>query len=150
MLTVEQLEQWLFHTDKQLGLGTSSSIHQEVLFNVRPERIYEALTNAQQFSEITGGVPTDITPQAGAGFSLFGGMIQGRTIELVPNQQIVQAWRVANWEEGIYSLVKFTLIEAGNGTRLVFDQTGIPEDQKEHLDKGWHENYWKPLEKYFA
>lgn len=148
-MTVEQLEHWLFHTDKQLGLGASSSIHQEVFFTVRPERIYEALTNSQSFSEITGA-PTDITPKAGSAFSLFGGMIKGRTIELVPHEQIIQAWRVGNWEEGVYSLVKFTLHEEGTGTRLVFDQTGIPAGQKDHLETGWHENYWKPLEKYLA
>ena len=66
-------------------------IHQEVIFKVSPNRIYKALTNSAQFSEVTGGVPTEISSEAGALFSFFGGMIVGRNIELVPNKRIVQA-----------------------------------------------------------
>jgi hypothetical protein len=35
-------------------------------------------------------------------------------------------------------------------TRLVFDHDAFSEDQKEHLAAGWHENYWKPMTKYFG
>ncbi len=128
----------------------STTIHQEVTFKANPTRVYEALTNAEQFSKVVGGAPTEISPEEGGSFSCFGGMIVGRNIELVPNQRIAQAWRAANWEQGVYSNVKFELKEQGSGTLLVFDQTGIPEGQSEHLESGWNDNYWKPLEKYLA
>ena len=128
----------------------SRIIHQEVLFKVSPNRIYEALTNSAQFSEMTGGAPTEISTEAGGSFSLFGGMIVGRNIEMVPSKRIVQAWRAGNWDAGVYSIVKFEFNEQGNETQLVFEHIGFPEGQKEHLEAGWHENYWKPLEKYFA
>ncbi|MED4584726.1 SRPBCC domain-containing protein [Brevibacillus choshinensis] len=73
------------------------------------------------------------------------GLLHKRVLFSHALEGIVQAWRVANWEEGISSLVKFALIEEGNGIRLVFDQTGIPDGQKERLETGWHENYWKPI-----
>ena len=38
----------------------------------------------------------------------------------------------------------------GAETRLVFDQDGFPDDQKEHLSKGWHENYWEPIRKHLG
>ncbi|WP_261305508.1 SRPBCC family protein [Paenibacillus andongensis] len=147
-MSVEQLAQWLMGKDKQLG--DSSAIHQEVVFAASPNRIYEALTDAAQFSKVSGGAPTEITPEAGGSFSCFGGMIVGKNIELEPNKRIVQAWRVANWEEGVYSLVKFELEEQGEGTRLVFSHTGFPEGQEAHLAPGWHTNYWEPLKKYLA
>jgi activator of HSP90 ATPase len=128
----------------------STTIHQEVTFKANPTRVYEALTNAEQFSKVVGGAPTEISPEEGGSFSCFGGMIVGRNIELVPNQRIAQAWRAANWEQGVYSNVKFELKEQGSGTLLVFDQTGIPQGQSEHLESGWNDNYWKPLEKYLA
>lgn len=128
----------------------SSTIHQEIIFKSSPNSVYEALTNANKFSEVTGGAPTEISHEAGGSFSCFGGMIVGRNIELVPNQRIVQAWRPANWEEGVYSLVKFELKEQGSETLLIFDHTGIPSGQAEHLEAGWHENYWKNIEKYLA
>jgi activator of HSP90 ATPase len=128
----------------------STTIHQEIIFKTSPNRIYEALTNAEQFSKATGGAPTEINAETGGSFSCFGGMIVGRNIELVPNQRIVQAWRPANWEAGVYSLVKFELLEQGSETKLIFDHTGIPEGQSEHLATGWQDNYWRTLDQYLT
>ena len=147
-MTVEQITEWLIGKDKQLG--DSSEIHQEVVFAASPNRLYEALTDAEQFSKVTGGAPTEITREAGGSFSCFGGMIFGKNIELVPNKRIVQAWRVANWEEGVYSLAKFELEEQGSETRLTFSHTGYPKGQEVHLAPGWHKNYWEPLKNYLA
>jgi activator of HSP90 ATPase len=127
----------------------TKTIHQEVVFNASPERIYEVPTGAKQFSEITGA-PTEINPEAGGSFTCFGGMIFGRNIELVPGKRIVQAWRVANWPEGVYSIAKFELTEQDSKTLLVFDHIGFPEAEVEHLAAGWGENYWNPLEKYLG
>ncbi|PUB13907.1 SRPBCC family protein [Paenisporosarcina sp. OV554] len=128
----------------------SHTIHQEINFKVSPERLYKALTSSAQFSEVTGGAPTEISSEAGGSFSCFGSMIVGRNIELVPNERIVQAWRAGNWDAGVYSIVKFEFKEQDKETQLIFDHIGFPEGQGEHLEAGWHENYWKPLEKYFA
>jgi activator of HSP90 ATPase len=125
----------------------SVTIRQEVTFIASPERVYDILMSNEQFSKATGGAPTDIHTEEGGTFSCFGGMILGRNIELVPNKRIVQAWRVANWEEGVYSIVKFEFKEQGSGTVLVFDHSAFPEGQGEHLASGWHTNYWEPIEK---
>jgi activator of HSP90 ATPase len=68
---------------------------------------------------------------------------------LAPNQRIVQAWRVATWPEGAYSIARFDLEPQGSGTRLVFDHIGFPEGLRDHLAEGWEENYWSLLKKYF-
>lgn len=128
----------------------SATIHQEVTFAASPERVYEILTSSELFSKATGGAPTEINVEEGGTFSCFGGMILGRNIEFVPNKRVVQAWRVANWSEGVYSLVRFELKEHGAETLLVFDHTGVPEGQVEHLASGWHTNYWEPIAKLLA
>jgi len=122
-------------------------IHQEVDFQVAPPRIYKALLDAKQFSALTGS-SAEIQAQPGGRLKLFGGLIEARNIELVPSQRIVQAWREASWPPGYYSLVKFELAPRGPGTRLVFDQTGIAEDDWGHLNDGWPIRYWEPLRKY--
>lgn len=58
----------------------TKTIHQEVVFNANPLRIYEALTDTKQFSEVTGGAPTEISSEAGGSFSCFGGMILEETL----------------------------------------------------------------------
>jgi len=92
--------------------------------------------------------PTQISREAGGTFTLFGGHIVGRHLELVPNERIVQAWRVVTWSPGVYSIAKFELTEQGSSTKLVFDHVGFPDGQGQHLAEGWKANYWEPLEKY--
>jgi uncharacterized protein YndB with AHSA1/START domain len=126
------------------------SIHQEVVLPASPDRVYEALTTSAQFTEAAGGRVAEISNAEGGAFSLFGGAILGRQIELVPGARLVQAWRVKMWEPGVYSLVRFTLTAEGSGTKLVLDHAGFPDGQAEHLSAGWAANYWEPLTKYLG
>ena len=68
---------------------SSLSIHQEIDIKAAPGRIYKALTDAKQFSALSGNAPTEISREEGGPFSVFGGMIEGRKIELVPDLPIV-------------------------------------------------------------
>ena len=126
-----------------------SSIHQQVLFHDSPARVYKALTDSADFAALTG-MPADIGNEEGGAFICFGAFILGRQVELIPDQRIVQAWRVFNWPEGVYSIVRYELQDNEGGTKLVFDQSGVPADAVEHVDAGWHEKYWEPLRKHLA
>jgi activator of HSP90 ATPase len=135
------------------------AVHQEVIFKANRKRVYEALTDAKQFNKVVqlsaagmslGKIPTEISHEAGGAFSLFGGHIVGRHVELVPNERIVQAWRVVDWSPGIYSIVKFELTDQGSGAKLVCDHRGFPDGQGQHLAEGWKANYWDPLAKYLG
>ena len=126
----------------------SITIHQEIDFNTSPQLLYEALLDANQFTAFSGR-PAEINREVGGAFSLFGGHIIGRNVELLPNHRIVQAWRVVTWPEGVYSITKFELKPHGSGTRLVFDHIGFPEGLHDHLAEGWESNYWMLLKKYF-
>ena len=79
---------------------TATAIHQEIDFKTAPARIYATLLDAKQFSAFTKDA-AEIEPQPGAAFKLFGGRIEGRNVELSPNQRIVQAWRPASWPAGV-------------------------------------------------
>ena len=139
---------------------TAESIHQETFFKASRRRVFEALTDTKQFDKVIilsgarnsqlGNRPTEISRDLGGAFVLFGGHIIGRQIELVPNERIVQAWRVIDWEPGVYSIAKFVLIEQGSGTRIVFDHTGFPKGLAEHLAAGWIGHYWEPLTKFLT
>jgi activator of HSP90 ATPase len=141
---------------------TAESIHQEAVFKANRKRVYEALTDTKQFDKIIklspemqagksfGTTPTAISREVGGAFSIFGGHIIGRQIELVPDQRIVQAWRVVDWDPGVYSIAKFELLEQGTGTKLVFDHTGFPKGDAEHLAQGWKSHYWDSIDKFLA
>jgi uncharacterized protein YndB with AHSA1/START domain len=126
------------------------AIHQEITIDAGPARVYQALTDAEQFGELTGAAVT-LVADAGASFSLFGGHITGRNVELVPDRRLVQAWRAASWPEGVYSIVNFQLEQDdGGATRLVFDHTGFPEEAHDELASGWVKMYWDPLKRYVS
>jgi activator of HSP90 ATPase len=123
-----------------------SNIHHEISLPAAPPRVYSALVDSQQFAQLTGA-PASGDAAEGAPFSVFGGHITGRHVELLPGKRVVQAWRAKTWPEGLYSIARFELQADGQGTKLVFDHDGFPEDMKEHLSNGWHANYWEKLAK---
>jgi activator of HSP90 ATPase len=123
-------------------------IHQEIDLNASPQKVYEALLDAKQFTAFSGRA-AEINREVGGAFSVFKGHIIGRNLELVPNQRIIQAWRVVTWPEGAWSIARFNLQPNRTGTRVVFDHIGFPEGLRDHLAQGWDENYWSLLKKYF-
>jgi len=86
----------------------AAPIHHEVDFKASPKRVYEALTDAKQFSAFSG-LPAEIHGEARGSFKCFDGQITGRMTELVPSQKIVQAWHVAMWPDDVNSMVRFEL-----------------------------------------
>src|SRR5215469_15999194 len=77
---------------------TGESIHQETQYAASRERVFDALMSTKQFDRIIhigsgsdisslGTEPTAISRETGGAFTIFGGHIIGRNIELVPNQR---------------------------------------------------------------
>lgn len=126
-----------------------TSIHYELEFDASPHRLYSTIVEQKQFAAFTG-LPATIDPAEGGGFSMFGGLIVGRNVELVDGQRIVQAWRPTHWDPGVYSIVHFEFKPRAAAAMLIFDHTGFPAGEYDHLDFGWQEHYWGPLRKYLA
>jgi activator of HSP90 ATPase len=122
------------------------NIHQEITFAAPPSRVFEVLADPKRFAEVTGA-PAIGEPTEGASFSVFGGHIVGRHVELVEGKRVVQAWRAKTWPEGVYSVARFELLPEGSGTKVVLDHDAFPADMKEHLAKGWQSNYWDNIAK---
>ena len=121
------------------------AIHQDVVINGTPETVYEILTSSEKFTTMSAGREAKISKDTGGTISMFGGAILGRNVELVPGKRVVQAWRSSDWQEGVYSVVRFELTAVGTKTKLSFDQSGHPTEAEPHLNEGWHKMYWQPL-----
>jgi activator of HSP90 ATPase len=142
-------QQAMTETPSTVADKTRTYLHQEVDFKASPHRIYEILLDSKQFTAFSGE-PAEISPEAGGTFSMFGGKVVGRNVELVPDQRIVQAWRPSYWEAGVYTLVKFEFKPEGSQTKVVLDHTGFPEGRFASLTSGWKEHYWEGLAKYLG
>ena len=143
------------------GLSNNAgSIHQEAIFEADCARVYQALTHAREFDAVTrlsdaltlvtapNAKATAITAEVGAPFTLFGGYITGRNLDVVRDQRLVQAWRTGSWRPGDYSVVRFDLQAQGKRCRLVFDQLGFPINEGTSLAHGWSVHYWEPLARF--
>jgi activator of HSP90 ATPase len=131
-------------------------IHQEADFKVSPQKLYQTLLSSKAFSSCTkksfamfSEKSASIDSVVGGNFSVFDGHIIGKIIELVPDQRIVEAWRVVDWPDGVYSIAKFEFKSKGSGTHLIFEHVGFPVGLKEHLAIGWQQHYWDALNNYF-
>jgi activator of HSP90 ATPase len=126
------------------------AIHQEITINASPAAVYDVLTSSEKFGQMTGGRAASISTEEGGKASMFGGDIQARNVELIPGRRVVQAWRSGAWPEGVYSIVRFELSPEGQGTKIVFDQTGYPAGAQDMLSGGWTEMYWNPMNALFG
>lgn len=126
-----------------------TSLHFETDFKAAPQKVYDALLDAKQFAAFSG-LPAEIDPKPGGTFSLFSAQIVGRNVELIGGQRIVQAWRPAAWEPGLYSIVRFEIKPRAADSTMVLDHTGFPEGLADHLNSGWQEHYLDTMRKYFA
>lgn len=141
---------------------TAESIRQEVTLDASPQRVYKALTSTKDFDLITrlsdgavllnaaGAKPTAISTEVGGPFTLFGGYITGRHLEMLPNERLVQAWRAGSWKPGEFSIAAFYLTAEGGKTKLTFEHRGFPNSNGVVLAQGWHSHYWEPLAKFLA
>ena len=122
------------------------TIHHKIVFDADPHEVYEALMDSEKHAQFTNA-KAEISRENGGSFSVFDGKVTGYNIKIVPDEKIIQFWRTHtdDWPEGHLSRVEFWLKKKGSGTLLRFTHSDVPENSYEHLDLGWHKNYWAPL-----
>lgn len=50
-----------------------------------------------------------------------------------------------DFPEGHYSEATFELSLDKEGTKLIFTQKNVPDENYDGISNGWQEYYWKPL-----
>jgi predicted ester cyclase/uncharacterized protein YndB with AHSA1/START domain len=127
----------------------TKTITHEVFLSASPNEVFEALMDAKQHREFTGA-PAEIHRKAGGSFSLYGGSLNGKTVELTQDKNIVQDWRDEKWPKGHYSRVSYVLtpMNAGRGTQVSLVHAGVPAEYYETINNGWRESYWTKIAPY--
>ena len=67
-------------------------IVQSVTFKASPEKLFQIYTDSKKHSAATG-VKAVAGAKVGAKFTAFAGSISGRSLVVIPDRMIVQAWR---------------------------------------------------------
>jgi activator of HSP90 ATPase len=120
------------------------TIRQQVTFKASPHDLYELLMDEKKHGEFSQS-KTTISRKVGGRISSGDGYINGVNLELVPDKKIVQSWRGSDWPEGHYSRATWEFFPVAGGTRMIFTQSGVPDDQYESIAQGWRDYYWEPM-----
>jgi len=119
------------------------------LFPVSAKRLYDSWLNSNAHSSFTPG-KAHIEPRNGSYFSIQNGYITGTNLILQPYGRIVQQWRTSDFPDGAPDSKLEILFEKHNsGTKLTIIHTQLPNGEEKKYEKGWKENYLKPMKKYF-
>lgn len=125
------------------------TIHQEVEIDAPPQDVFDAMMDQEQHAAFTA-LEATIDWREGGRFSTCAERNFGYTLALVDGRRIVQAWSHRSFPQHHYTVVTFELEPRGSGTRLLFTQAGVPEQDVAWLSDGWRTTYWEPLQRYFA
>jgi activator of HSP90 ATPase len=109
-----------------------------------PEEVYRALTNPFTI-QLWTDEPAIMEEKNDTEFSILNGNITGRNLEFIPNQLIRQVW----YFDGSESEVLIKIFPDKAHTRIIVEQSGIPEDAYENILSGWKDSYLGPLTDFF-
>jgi uncharacterized protein YndB with AHSA1/START domain len=114
-----------------------------------PEKIWRALTQPQLIEEWL--MKNDFKPVVGHSFNLrgdWGGVLDCEVLAVEQHKTLSYTWDFAH-EDADYNLksvVTFTLVPTGTGTRLRMEQSGFRPDQKQAYGgarTGWQQFFAK-------
>lgn len=109
-------------------------------------RVWKALTDPKEIDRWGGG-PAKMNSIVGAEFSLWGGSVFGKNIEVIPEKKLVQEWYSENkWDKP--SIAKFTLEKEKTGAKVELIHTDMPIEEYNNLDEGWKIYYLGPMKEF--
>ncbi len=124
------------------------TIQKAVTLPAPAEKLFDMYLSPKAHGAITGG-PVTISRTAGSRFRAFGGMITGRTLQVVPKRLIIQSWRGKHWKpEDIDSTLIISFWPDRDGGRIELVHVNVPEYDYDGANEGWDKYYWKPWREY--
>lgn len=109
------------------------------------ELVWAVLTKPKEIAGWGGG-PAKMSAKEGAAFSLWGGDIWGKNIEVVPEKKLVQEWYGGEWVKP--SLLTILLSEKKGVTEIKITQTAVPAEEFDDISDGWRDYYFGPMREY--
>lgn len=106
------------------------------------DQVWKALVDHEVINKWGGG-PSKMDSKVDFEFSLWGGDIYGKNIEVIAQKKLVQEWFGGDWPKP--SIVTFDLKSEENGTILELEQIDVPQEDVDDIDQGWDDYYLGPM-----
>jgi len=124
------------------------TLKQTYLIKVPIDKVWQALVDANIIDKWGGG-PAKMDALVGTKFSLWGGSVWGKNLEVVARKKLVQDWyseEEPKWRKP--SKATFTLQSESGSTRLELLHENVPDENAKAIDQGWKDYYLGPLKNY--
>ena len=91
-----------------------------------------------------GGGPAVMDGKVGTEFSLWGGDIHGKNIEIETEKKLVQEWYAGEWSAP--STVTFTFSTEGSKTKVDIVHENVLDSEVDEIDNGWKVYFIVPIQ----
>ena len=125
-----------------------------------PKRLFQSWLDSREHHDLTGRAAA-VGSAVGEKLTTLDGLITGSNSQVEPYHRIVQVWRVAATAvepfQSKVEIVLSTLMGEGaianahdDGISVTVTHSGLPEGQSLFSTDWWEENYFRPMDAYFA
>src|SRR5580658_3799426 len=116
----------------------AKTIVQKVVFkNTTPKVLYNLYMDEKKHTMIAGA-PCKISAKEGAKYTVHGGYISGKNLQLIKDKLIVQTWRAQTWDKSdVDSTFIINLEQQGNDVVLHAIHANVPDKHVAGVKKGW-------------
>ncbi|KAH3682611.1 hypothetical protein WICPIJ_006420 [Wickerhamomyces pijperi] len=121
----------------------TSTLHFEPTFNTTAEQLYITYLTKNRIGAWARSEPIfeGDSLTLNSEFSLFGGNISGKIIDLEPFTRIRQLWRLNSWKAGHYAELEFNFYQGDSETKMNVLFKGIPIGQEEVVQGNFEDYY---------
>jgi activator of HSP90 ATPase len=126
-----------------------STIAKTVVLPAPAAELYSMYMDAAVHAAFTGA-PAKISDESGSVFEAFGGLLKGRTLQVVRSRLIIQSWRSVNFadEDQDSTLIIMFTEEDDNAGRIDLVHLDVPENDFQGVSGGWESRYFAPWLEY--
>ncbi|CAF2144161.1 unnamed protein product [Rotaria magnacalcarata] len=115
----------------------------------RPE-LFQSFTDLNMVRAFTQNSVSKYECQQDGQFALFGDNITGTFLDIVPYDRIEMLWRFKSWPKEHFSHVSLQFQDGIDQTKIIVQQTGVPEQFYDNTMEGWKRFYFESIKATFG
>lgn len=124
------------------------TIQQTAVLPAPADQLFDMYLDPRQHAAFTSAEVT-ISPEPGAEFRAFNGVLSGHILVAIPKRMIVQTWRSSHWSaDDLDSILVLTFHGDPKGGRIELVHVNVPDHDHDGVNEGWQKFYWTPWRSY--
>jgi activator of HSP90 ATPase len=126
-----------------------STIYKTVVLPASAAELYAMYMDPTVHAAFTGA-SARISEDAGSLFEAFGGLLKGRTLQVVKPRLVIQSWRSVNFanDDPDSTLIIMFTEEEDTAGRIDLVHLDVPEGDYQGVSGGWESRYFAPWLEY--